>query len=325
MKQIFRNLVAYAVELSSLEDSTPDQIVETLNDNLPTFEPIGEHQTVSSGFEPVVLDGNLAQCVFGGWALRYRMDVKSVPAAEVNKELQLRKAAVYESTGRLVGKKEAKELKAEIIHDLLPRAFPRQSGAVVVFSPRTGHLYVNTASQKVCDRLMTELVASLDSLKTKTLHVSEPKSGLTNRLTTWLRDEEDVVFGGLSPRDEIVMKATGGKKWSIKVDHLLAARAALEEAMRHNATVDSIGFVNDEGVRFRITSALRVKGLSIPAAAPDKDLAGSQEEGALSDLFCAQIGVEVSVLDEIFTGLLKLFATAPAEEPAEQDNLEDLL
>lgn len=56
MKQIFRNPVVYAVELSSLADRTADQVVEALAGKLPAFVPIGEHQSVSSGFEPVVLD-----------------------------------------------------------------------------------------------------------------------------------------------------------------------------------------------------------------------------------------------------------------------------
>lgn len=316
MKQIFRNVVAYAVELSSLVDSTADQVLAALNDNLPVFKAVGDHSTVSSGFVPVVEDGDLAQPVFGGWALRYRMDTKAVPSSEVNKELQVRKAAILESTGRNVGKKEAKEIKAEIIYDLLPRAFPRQSGAYVLFSPTTGHLYISNASQKLCDRLMTELVGALESLKTKTLHVDASKSGLTTRLSAWL-ENEGAEFGDLWPQDEVVMKASGGQKWSIKVATIAAAHDALKEAMRHQATVDSIGFMTEEGARFRITSALRVKGLSIPAV----EGANDAEDTDASDLFCAQVGVEVSVLDEIFTTMLALFATAPK---ASEDDASDL-
>lgn len=321
MKQIFRNIVAYAVELSSKSGMNRDQVIAALNEALPPFTDIGEHQRVSDGFVPVVLDGELAQPVPGGWALRYRMDTKAVPASEVNAELRKRVADVLEATGRTPGKKEKQELKAEIIHDLLPRAFPRQTGAVIVFSERTGRLYVSNASQKVCDRLMTALVNAPDSLKTSTLHVSDTKSGLTTRLAAWLRDEDEEVFGGLAPRDEVVMKGSEGRKWSIKVDNLAAARAAITEAMTYNGQVDSIGFGNDDdGVRFRITSALRVKGLSIPRA--DKE--EKEPDDTVQDIFGAQVGVEISVMDDVFSRLLVLFAKAPAAAPA-HDDISDLL
>lgn len=321
MKQLYRNLIAYSVEIPSMAGYSRDQVVEELNESLPVFVEIGEHQACSYGFEPVVLDGDLAQSVPGGWALRFRMDTKVVPASKVASELKIRVAAINEATGRKPGKKEKQELKSEIIHDLLPRAFSRPSAATVVFSEKTGRLYVNNGSQKICDRLMTVLVDSMASLKTSTLHVSEPKSGLTTRLAAWLQEDDEEAFGGLAPRDEVVLKGTEGRKWSIKGDNPAAAREAIKEAMSYGAQVDSIGFVNDDdGVRFRITSALRVKGLSIPAGPAEKDA----EEGNVQDVFSAQIGVELSVMDEIFTRLLQLFAKAPAPAPAEDDDLEGL-
>ncbi len=317
MKQIYRNLVAYSVEIPAMADQSIDQVVEALNESLPAFSPVGEHQGVSAGFTPVVDDGDLAQLVPGGWALRFRVDTKVVPSSEVAKELKLRKDSIREATGRVPGKKEIQQLKAEIIHDLLPRAFPRSSGAVAVFSVKTGRLYVNNASQKVCDRLMTALVNALDSLKTSTLHVSEPAASLTSRLHTWLGDEDSEVFAGFSPRDEVVMKSkVGGRKWAIKVDNPMAARATLMEAMSHHGTVDSIGFVDDDdGTRFRITSALRVKGLTVPKAD-----AADKTDGNDLDVFAAQIGVELHVMDGIFTRLLKMFEAAP--KTAESDKVD---
>lgn len=317
MKQLFRNLVCYSVEIPTMATHSRDQVVEALNAALTPFEDIGAHQSVSTGFVPVVDDGDLAQLVPGGWALRFRVDTKAVPAAEVAKELQLRKDSIREGTGRVPGKKEIAGLKSEIIHDLLPRAFPRSTGGIAVFSEKTGRIYISNPSPKVCDRLMTQLVAAGESLKTSTLHVSEPAASLTSRLHTWLADEDDGVFAGFAPRDEVVMKSkVGGRKWAIKVDNPMAARATLMEAMEHHGTVDSIGFVDDDdGTRFRITSALRVKGLSIPKAD-----AADKAEGNPLDAFAAQIGVELHVMDGIFTRLLKLFESAPsAAEESEDD------
>lgn len=316
MKQLFRNLVCYSIDIPTMALHSREQVVEELNNILPDFVEIGEHQRACDGFTPMVDGGSLAQLVPGGWAVRFRVDTKAVPASEVAKELTLRKKSISESTGRVLGKKEIAELKADIIHDLLPRAFPRSAGALAIYSEKTGRLYVSNPSSKVCDRLMSALVRAVESLKTSTLHVSEPAASLTNRLNTWLADEDNEVFADFSPRDEVVMKSKAtSRKWAIKVDNPMAARATLMEALEHGGTVDSIGFVDDDdGVRFRITSALRVKGLSVPKA-DSRD----KTDGTEADVFCAQAAVELHVMDGIFTRLLQLFETAPKVAETDDD------
>lgn len=312
MKQITRNLITYSAEIHAS--------VEELDERLPHFAILGEHQRASSGFVNVIPDQDVRVLkVPGGWAICLREDSKAVPASEVNKAAQEKAEQVKKATGHKPGKKEMKEIKADVIHDLLPRAFARQKLTYILYSERTQRLFVNTNSQKSADAAMTALVEALQSVKTSTVHVSEPKMGLTARLKNWLNEEEDDdCFGPLEPADEAVLKDSD-RKWAIKADTLRAAEKALKEAIERKARVDSIGFAMDDGVKFRITDALRVKGVK-------HRVVEDEEDTDINHCWVSQLASEIRTLDEIFDVMLDLLSPekAQASKPTEDELLDSL-
>lgn len=311
MKQITRNLITYSAEIHAS--------VEELDNRLPHFTTLGDHQRVSSGFVNVIPDQDARVLkVPGGWAICLREDSKAVPASEVNKAAQEKAEYVLATIGRKPGKKEMKEIKADVIHDLLPRAFARQKMTYVMFSERTNRLFVNTSSQKAADLVMTHLVESLESVKTSTVHVSEPKMGLTARLKNWLDGGEDEdCFGGFDIREEVVLKSNSNK-WAVKADSLRSAEETLREATAMGATVDSIGFVTDAGVEFRITAALRVKGVKHRVVEDDEDT-------DIAHCWVSQLASEINTLDGVFDDILHLLRPekAQADSPWAQGAVHD--
>lgn len=98
MKQISRNLITYAAEIHAS--------AEELDNRLPHFAILGDHQRVSSGFVNVIPDQDARVLkVPGGWAICLREDSKAVPASEVNKAAAEKAQAVYEATGRKPGRR----------------------------------------------------------------------------------------------------------------------------------------------------------------------------------------------------------------------------
>lgn len=291
--------------------------VEELEERLPHFTGLGEHQRQDSGFVNVSpgQDTRVLK-VPGGWVICMREDTKGVPAEEVNKAANEKVAAIQEATGRKVGKKELREIKADVIHDLLPRAFARQKMTYVLYSERTQRLFVNTGSQKAADLAMTHLVECLKSLKTSTVHVSEPKMGLTARLHNWLAyQDEDDCFGTMEPSAEVVMKGDD-RKWSIKAESLRSVADTLREAIKGRASVDSIGFAMDSGVTFRITAALRVKGVKHRVVEDDKDT-------DINHCWVSQLASEIATLDEIMDVMLDLLSPEKAQASAPEQTQED--
>ena len=164
MKQITKNLITYQADIHAGADE--------IDRRLPQFEPIGPHQRNTRGFVEVVPgSGNRVLQFAGGFALCYRDDTKLLPADTVCKAVDAECAKAFETAGRKPGKKERKEIQA----------FTRTRLTYVVYSKRTQRLFVNTSAQKEADAITTTLVHALESLKTSTVHVSEPSLGLTKR------------------------------------------------------------------------------------------------------------------------------------------------
>ena len=312
MKQISRNLITYAAEIHAS--------AEELDNRLPHFTTLGDHQRVSSGFVNVIPDQDARVLkVPGGWAICLREDSKAVPASEVNKAAAEKAQAIFDACGRKPGKKEMKEIKADVIHDLLPRAFARQKMTYILYSERTGRLFVSTSSQKSADLVMTRLVECLESLKTATVYVSEPKMGLTARLKNWFDDQgEEYCFGYWYPSKEVVLKG-GDRKWSVKAENLRSVADTVREAISGAARVDSIGFKTEDDVEFRITDALRVKGVKHRVVEDDEDT-------DIVHCWVSQLASEIVTLDGIFDTILDLLSPekAQADKSVEDDELADL-
>lgn len=301
MKPITRNLFTYQADI--LADAAE------LDRRLPHFDTIGAHQNTSWGFTPVVPNCEARVLSFaGGWALCFRLDSKILPGSTVRKAVDERAKEVQGATGRKPGKLERREIKADVMYALLAQAFVRTQLTYVAYSARSNRLFINTSSQKTADTLMSAMVYALESVKTSTVHVSEPKLGLTQRLVNWLDDaDEDECFGSFHPSTEIVM-GSGNRKWSVKLDRLKEAEPTLRNAIASGAKVDSMRFDSEDGVGFRIDQALRLKGVQ-HLRAPDED----DESDDIANQWNAQFTLEVATLDAIMDELLHLLRPEKAQ------------
>lgn len=83
--------------------------------------------------------------------------------------------------------------------------------------------------------------------------------------------------------------------------------------------VDSIGFKTEDDVEFRITDALRVKGVKHRVVEDDEDT-------DIGHCWVSQLASEIVTLDGIFDTILDLLSPekAQADKSVEDDELADL-
>lgn len=314
MKPITRNLFTYQADILAT--------AAELDSRLPHFTDPGQHERSSFGFIPVVPDSESRVLQFtGGWALCYREDKKLLPSATVRKAVDEKAQAIAVATGRRPGKKERNEIKADVIYELLAQAFVNSKLTYVIYSTRTNRLFVNTSAQKTSDAVVSALVHALESVKTSTVHVSEPAMGLTQRLLNWLDDKDDEeCFGSFYPCDEIVL-GNRGRKWSVKVERLREAEPTMRNAIDKGAKVDSMRFQTEDEVAFRIDQSLRLKGVK-HRAAPEDSI--NDDAPDASHVWHAQLTLEVAALDAIMDELLDLLSPEKAQGSKATDPLADL-
>lgn len=156
---MFKNALIYRIT----EWTPPSQaeIEERLGDS--RFAEVGATQLESAGWvEPRGKNhGALIENVGGQLILRLCVERKAVPSSVVKNQLNAQLEKIEADTGRRPKGKKAKELKEDIVHKLLPRAFPKRSMTTVWLDPKTNLVVVDAGSQKKADGVVTRLVELL--------------------------------------------------------------------------------------------------------------------------------------------------------------------
>ena len=141
---MFKNAIVYRIdqwERPSLAELEPRleaaRFVEcgaSQQESLGWVEPRGEKH------------GPLIESVAGQWILKLCMETKAVPGGAVKSQLEARLDKIEQETGRRPKGKHAKELKEEIVHELLPRAFPKRGTTPIWIALQENLVVVGAAS-----------------------------------------------------------------------------------------------------------------------------------------------------------------------------------
>jgi recombination associated protein RdgC len=131
------------------------------------FQPCGPTQERSAGWLPPrgAEFGAMVENVAGHWILKIAVEKKAVPGAAVRQELEARVKQIEAQTGRKPGKKEKRELKEEIVHTFLPRAFSKRSTHVLWLDPEQRTLVIASGSMKAAEPLVKQLVDVMAEIK----------------------------------------------------------------------------------------------------------------------------------------------------------------
>jgi recombination associated protein RdgC len=294
MKQLIKSATIFNAELPSAaalrEHFAADVFVECLS-----------MQAVSIGFVPREDFGDLVEVFPDGLAFTIRIDQKILPGSvvksEVNKVAKQREAA----TGRKPGKKERAEIKEEVTFKFLEHALVRTTLVTCYHHTPLNYLIVPMTNKVLAGKIISLLVNSVGSVKTTTINVADVKGGLTTRLTEWLDGDID-SFAGLEPLNEVMLEETE-RKVTVRMEHLMSARAALEEALGSGFTVKSIGLQFDNGLALKLTDSFQLRGIEATGLVE----ANSEDDG---DLFVSQAALEVEELAKAITFLCEMFGYA---------------
>ena len=152
------------------------------------FAPCGPTQPSSYGFVPPrEKSGALIEVVAGQWIMAVKIETKSVPAAEVKKHLELRLDAVEKETGRRPKGKRSREIKDEVIQDLLPKAFAKDKRMLVWIDPADGLVLIDSTSTSQVDLVLALLCEILYDTK---LTLINSAMSPTTAMSGWLVGRE---------------------------------------------------------------------------------------------------------------------------------------
>jgi recombination associated protein RdgC len=180
---LFKNLIVYrigpgwAANSAELEAGLEKMV----------FVECGATQPVSAGWAPPrgVAHAPLLESVGGQWLMKLVVEQRVVPSAVVKRRVDERAAQIEQATGRKPGKKQQKELKEEVLLDLLPQAFTKQAAIRVWLNPKDRLLMIDASSPAKADDVVTQLVKAAEGLALTPLHTAQsPAAAMSEWLTT---------------------------------------------------------------------------------------------------------------------------------------------
>ncbi len=274
---LFKNIVVYRIG----PDWTPPAF-DRLEAELQrlAFLPCGPTQEQSAGWVPPrgKDNGAMVESVAGQWLLKLAVERKAVPGGAVRAELEARCKAIEAERGRKPGRKEKAEIKDEIVHSFLPRAFSKRSSHVLWLDLEQRSLVIAAGSMKSAEPVVKQIVDVMAELK----HVMPlaplstsmaPATAMAEWLTTKQAPE------GFSIDRDLELKKTGEEKSVVRY-------------ARHSLELDEIGQHIQEGklptqlaltwndkVSFVLTEQLAIRKIDIR----DVDEAPKGEDGFDAD------------------------------------------
>ena len=241
--------------------------------------------------------GPLVESVAGQWILKLCTETKSVPGGAVKQQLEAQLDKIEQDTGRRPKGKAAKELKEEVVRELLPRAFPKRGTTPVWIDLGAGLVVVGAASAKKGDKVTTGLVELLGGgLR---LEMINTQLAPASAMSAWLSDKE--APAGFTIDRECELKQPDSEKSLVRYARHTLEIDEVGEHIRQGKLPTSLALTWDGRVSFVLTENLALKKIKLL----DVALEGRTESGRGEDGFDADVAIVTGELGRLIPGLVE--------------------
>ena len=297
---MFKNALIYRIA------QWQPQAIADLSDRLSAqrFIECGATQAESAGWvEPRgERQGALVEAIGGQMILKLCTETKAVPAGVVKNLIEQRLAAIEAQTGRRPKGKAVREIKEQLVHDLMPRAFPKRTQTWIWIDPASQWLVVDCASAKRADAIVTWLMAVLGG--GAQLRPLQTETSPATAMAGWLLEQQ--APRGFSIDRECELKQPDSEKSSVRY-----ARHALEidevaAHIRQGKLPTQLALTWRSRVSLVLTEALALKRIGLLDVVLEGARAGTEEGG-----FDAGVALVTGELRQLLPDLIEALGGEP--------------
>jgi recombination associated protein RdgC len=244
---------------------------------------------------------SLVESVAGQLIFKLCQERKAVPGGVVRRELEAALDAAERDTGRRPKGKRAKELKEDVLHRLLPRAFAQRSEVLVWADPAAGLLLVGVGSAKKADSVVTRLLEGLGP-GTRLAPLQTALSPAT-AMAEWLSSGE--APAGFSIDRDCELKQPDSEKATVRYAR---HRLEIEEVVAHiqeGKRPTRLGLTWNGRVSFELTDTLALKKIKLlDVVLEDAGRAAGTPDGPDAS-FDADVALSTGELRQLLPALLE--------------------
>lgn len=216
--------------------------------------------------------GALVESVGGQLILKFMIESKLLPATVVRRAVEQRMEKIEAVSGRKPGKKQAREIKEEVIRELLPLAFTKEAAVTAWIDPKARLLVIDTTTQARADEVVVSLVRALDQF---TVTLVQTHQSPAAAMALWLTERG--APGHFDLDRECELKSTDDMQSSVKYSRHLLDLAEIRQHVEGGKVPTRLAMLWAGRISFVLTDTMQIKkmrfldGVFEEAGAEDED------------------------------------------------------
>ncbi len=292
---MFKNALIYRI--GSWEPPARAEIENRLDAG--RFIECGATQLESAGWVEPRGEKNsaLMEGVGGQLILKLCLERKAVPSSVVKTQLDQQLEKIEADTGRRPKGKKAKEIKEDIVHGLLPRAFPKRSSTLVWIDPKARLVVLSAGSIKAADRIVSLLVELLGGGIVLTLLQTEISP--STAMAEWLKSRE--APAGFTVDRECELKQPDSEKSTVRYARHTLDIDEVSEHIAQGKLPTQVAMTWNSRVSFVLTESMAIKKIKLL----DVALEGAGSTGNAQDNgFDTDVAISTGELSQLIPQLI---------------------
>ena len=240
--------------------------------------------------------GALIESVAGQLVLKLCSETKPVPGSVVKEQLEAQLDKIEAETGRRPKGKAAREIREQVLHELLPRAFPKRSTTLVWIDLKARRVLIGAASPKKADAVATQLVDLFGGLRLVPL---QTQLSPATAMAAWLSDKQ--APAGFSIDRDCELKQPDSEKALVRYARHTLEIDELGEHIRQGKLPTKLAMTWNGRVSFVLTDTLALKRIELLDAVLDKGGAADPAD----DGFDADVAITTGELQRLLPDLVE--------------------
>ena len=301
---MFKNALVYHID--TWEPPTVAELQARLEGQ--RFVECGATQKESAGWVEPRGDkqGVLVESVAGQLILTLCSETKGVPSSVVKTRVEERLELIEKQTGRRPKGKLVRELKEEVVHDLLPRAFPKRSSTLVWVDLKAQRVLIGAASAKKADGVVTRLLDLLGG--GLMLSPLQTELSAATAMSAWLTNRE--APPGFSIDRECELKQPDSEKAAVRYARHTLDIDEVAEHIKQGKLPTQLALTWASRVSFTLTENLalkKIKLLDVVLEGAGRSGDGGKDDGG----FDADVAIATGELSQLIPDLIDALGGTP--------------